>query len=58
LLDAARLQMADKAAMVEAIQCCLTESDEFSDLDYVLGQYQPMEVPGDCGGGVWLVTIG
>lgn len=57
LVDATRLQMADKVAMTVAIECCMAESDEF-DLDYVLGQYQPMQIPGDCGGGVWTVTIG
>lgn len=59
LVNATRLQMADKAAMVAAIQCCLgNDSDEFGELDYVLGQYQPMQIPGDCGGGVWNVVIG
>ncbi len=58
LVDATRLQMADKAAMVAAIQCCLGDGDEFDHLSYVLGQYQPMQIPGDCGGGVWTVTIG
>jgi hypothetical protein len=49
--------MADKAAMVAAIECCLADADDFG-LSYVLGQYQPMQVQGDCGGGTWLVTIG
>lgn len=57
MVDATRLQMADKAAMVAAIECCLADADDFG-LDYVLGQYQPMQVQGDCGGGTWLVTIG
>ena len=55
LVAATRLQMADKAAMKAAIQCCLDERD--SDLTYVLGQYQPMQATGDCGGGTWTVTI-
>lgn len=56
LVDATRLQMADKAAMAMAVQCCLGAFDD--QFDYVLGQYQPMQIPGDCGGGVWTVTIG
>lgn len=57
MVEATRLQMADKAAMIAAIECCLKDADD-RDLDYVLGQYQPMQIPGDCGGGVWTVTIG
>jgi len=53
-----RLQMADKAAMAWAIQCCVGAEDDFSDPSYVLGQYQAMQTPGDCGGGYWTVTIG
>lgn len=53
MVAATRLQMADKAAMKAAIQCCLDDGD----LTYTLGQYQPMQVSGDCGGGMWTVTI-
>lgn len=56
LLDATRLQMADKAAMKAAIKCCLASDDE-DDLTYILGTYQPMQVTGDCGGGFWTVTV-
>lgn len=58
LVDATRLQMADKAAMAYAIQCCMNWAEDEFGLDHVLGQYQPMQVSGDCGGGTWLVTIG
>lgn len=53
LVDATRLQMADKAAMRRAIQCCVKDMD----VSYNLGQYTPMTVPGDCGGGTWQVTV-
>lgn len=55
LLDATRLQMADKAAMIAAIKCCL--EDEEWEYSYSLGTYSPMQVAGDCGGGFWTVTI-
>lgn len=55
LTEATRLQMADKAAMKAAIRCCL-DDDDF-DFSYTLGQYQPMQASGDCGGGFWTVTI-
>ena len=55
LVDATRLQMADKAAIRAAIKCCM--DDEDSDYTYVLGTYQPIQVAGDCGGGFWTVTI-
>jgi hypothetical protein len=58
LVDATRLQMADKAAMALAIECCMDVANDQFGLDYVLGQYQPMQIAGDCGGGTWLVTIG
>lgn len=49
--EATRLQMADKAAMRRAIQCCA------SDREHVLGFYTPSEVTGDCISGTWLVTF-
>lgn len=52
-LDDARLQMADKAAMKAAIQCCMDDGD----MTYILGNYTPMQATGDCGGGFWTVTI-
>lgn len=54
LMDATRLQLADKAAMVAAIKCCLAGED---DISYVLGQYQTIQTAADCGGGMWTVTI-
>jgi len=53
LVEATRLQMADKAAIKAAINCCLTDLD----LTYTIGQYQPLQITGDCGGGFWLVTV-
>lgn len=58
LIADTRLQMADKAAMADAIACCVGADNDLYDPDYVLGQYQAMQTPGDCGGGYWLVTIG
>lgn len=55
LVEATRIQMADKAAIRAAIRCCM--DDEDFDYTYVLGTYQPMQVTGDCGGGFWTVTI-
>lgn len=55
LVEAARVQMADKAAIRAAIQCCM--DDEDFDFTYTLGTYQPMQVSGDCGGGFWTVTV-
>lgn len=54
LVEATRLQMADKAAMRAAIACCLDDDDK--DLTYVLTGYTPTGA-GDCGGGAWAVTI-
>lgn len=53
LVTATRLQMADKRAIRAAIQCCLDDGD----LTYTLGQYQTLPTGGDCGGGMWTVTI-
>ena len=55
LMDDVRLQMADKAAMLRAIQCCLTQDG--NDNSYSLGAYGPMQATGDCAGGYWTVTI-
>lgn len=55
LVEATRLQMADKAAMKAAIQCCMNDSEH--EMTYSLGAYQPMQATGDCGGGYWLVTV-
>lgn len=53
LVKATRLQMADKAAMRRAIQCCVQQLD----VSYALGSNSPMQTTGDCGGSVWNVTI-
>lgn len=55
LIEATRLQMADKAAMLAAIRCCLADDDE--DISYSINQYTTMQTTGDCGGGMWTVTI-
>lgn len=54
-LEATRLQMADKAAIRAAIACCFGTSAD--DITYTLGGYTPLQNTGDCGGGVWTVTI-
>lgn len=52
-LDAARLQLADMAAVVRAIKCCF-DRDEW---DYNLGIYTPVPFTGGCGGGIWQLTV-
>lgn len=54
-IEATRLQMADKAAMLAAIRCCLGDSED--EPTYMVGSYTPMQATGDCGGGFWTVTI-
>ena len=53
LIEATRLQLADMAAIKAAIRCCFADEDT----TYSLGQYQPLQIAGDCGGGFWLVTV-
>lgn len=53
LVNATRLQMADKRAMLAAIQCCMDDGD----VTYAIQGYSPIQVTGDCGGGTYLVTI-
>lgn len=55
LVDATRIQMADKAAMLAAIRCCLDGPGK--DLTYTVGTYSTLQTGGDCGGGFWTVTI-
>lgn len=55
MVTATRLQMADKAAMLAAIKCCLLDDDE--DLTYAIGNYTTIQAAADCGGGMWTVTI-
>lgn len=50
--EAVAVQMADMAAMRRAVACCLPQSTK-----YVLGTYQPLGPSGNCGGGVWTVTV-
>lgn len=50
-LEAARLQLADMAAMRRAVACCFGGGD----IDYTLMQYQPIPVSGGVGGGFWTV---
>lgn len=53
MVEATRLQMADKRAMIAAIKCCLDDGD----LTYTIGQYTTIQAAADCGGGMWTVTI-
>ena len=55
LVEATRLLLADKAAMLAAIQCCMEDEDH--ELTYTIGQYTTLQASGDCGGGMWTVTI-
>lgn len=45
-------QVADAGAMAAAIKCCTAITTR----DHVLGTYLPRD-SGDCGGGVWPVTV-
>lgn len=57
-LDATRLQMADMAAMLAAIRCCMgTHDADDNDLDFLIGQYIPMPIQGGIVGGYWNVTV-
>jgi hypothetical protein len=57
-LNVTRLQLADMAAILGAIRCCLgaqdTDPDEFS---YVLGTYTPYGPQGGVVGGWWSVYV-
>jgi hypothetical protein len=52
-LDSARLVMADQAAALRAIRCCLD-----SKYPIRVGTWLPMGPSGGCIGGAWTVTIG
>lgn len=52
-ITALRLIMADMAAMHRAISCCFEDED----LDYIMGSYTPLQVDGDCMGGVITITV-
>lgn len=53
MVESTRLQMADKAAIRAAIQCCMDDGE----ITYTLGSYSSMQASGDCGGGFYTVTI-
>lgn len=50
--EAVRVQMGDLAAILRAITCC----PALARMNPILGAYAP-EDAGDCGGGVWPVTV-
>lgn len=52
LTNAAMTATSDAAAMVTAMNCC----DYLTKRPHVIGRYTPRE-GGDCGGGVWPVTV-
>lgn len=52
--ESARLQMATMAAMRSAILCC----SESTDVDMILGAYEPQGPNGNLVGGVWTVSMG
>lgn len=52
IVEATRLQMADKKAIRRAIKSAVGE-----DTAFVLGNYEPLQLSGDVGGGFWTVTI-
>lgn len=53
-LDAARMQMADMAAMRRAICACLVEAER----EFVLATYEPQGPLGGLVWGTWTLTIG
>jgi hypothetical protein len=52
--EAARLQVATMAAVRSAILCCA----DGSDLDLILGAYDPQGPNGNLVGGIWTVSVG
>lgn len=54
LIEDTRIQMADKAAILAAIKCCMGGD---VDMTYSVGSYTPLTLTGDCGGGFWQVTV-
>lgn len=52
--EAARLQVASMAAVRDAILCCADSSD----LDLILGGYDPQGPNGNLVGGTWTVSVG
>lgn len=56
-LEAVRLQMADMAATLAAIRCCMGNADADDDMQYLVGQYTPYGPQGGVVGGVWTVYV-
>lgn len=52
--NAARDQLADKAAMLRAIRCCMQKSER----QYLIRNYQPYGPAGNTVGGVWTIFVG
>lgn len=52
LANATVQQLSDASALLTAIRCCTAVTDR----QHVLGHYTPRDA-GDCGGGVWTVTV-
>lgn len=50
---AVRLQTADMAAILRAVNCCFANGD----FNYSVGQYTPVTPEADCVGGAFTVTI-
>jgi hypothetical protein len=53
-LDATRRQLASMSAMRRAIACCMSDDE----VDYVLGQYEPLPIMGGCLASTWTLTVG
>jgi hypothetical protein len=52
-VDSVRLQTADIAAILRAINCCFANGD----FNYSIGNYNPVNPEADCVGGAFLVQI-
>ena len=51
-----RTQLADMAAIIAAIRCCMSKQGRRK--DFVMGSYEPTAFAGGAGGGIVSVTIG
>jgi hypothetical protein len=57
-LDAVRLQMADMADILGAVQCCLGAHDsDPTEMEYLVGTYTPYGPQGGVVGGWWTVYV-
>lgn len=54
MFDSTRIQMAAMAAMLRAIECCLSHD---SNKNVALGAYTPLGPDGGVVGGSWIVTV-